>query len=475
MNSKQKNISSELSGWQKFLLAFPQMPSNLSNVLIHNAFLKYYTDIIGLDPKFVGLLYMIFGVWNAINDPVIGVWLDRHKYNEKRGKYIHIMRLCAPVTLFASFAMIYAQPSWNQWVIFAFLLILLFIYDTTATTYNIAYSNYKLIAAKTNKERVDVAVIITYIANIGGFFGTLIPTLLLVGDSDKTLTTALLSAVLALNSILYIVALKPLKDSKEMYLNENQQIMERKGIFGDIFSNVRDALKSKAFVAFLIMQILAGGPSGFYFTPFLYMSDYVLKLQGIQATLMDVVMGISLFAVTPFLGMFIKRLGLKKAMITAAFPSALGFLLIAFVNNYLQAIFAYIIMYIFAQAISITYGPMLGAIIDDDEQRTGIRKAGMFNGLNALLTIPVSGIQASLFMGIISYYGFQAGSNIQSNRALLGIKMGAGVLPFVLVLLGIIPMIFSPINKQKELELSEFSKNRQTDCTDQDEEGKLSQ
>jgi len=88
MNSKQKSISSELSGWQKFLLAFPQMPSNLSNVLIHNAFLKYYTDIIGLDPKFVGLLYMIFGVWNAINDPVIGVWLDRHKYNEVIAKRV---------------------------------------------------------------------------------------------------------------------------------------------------------------------------------------------------------------------------------------------------------------------------------------------------------------------------------------------------------------------------------------------------
>jgi GPH family glycoside/pentoside/hexuronide:cation symporter len=250
-----------------------------------------------------------------------------------------------------------------------------------------------------------------------------------------------------------------------MYLNENQQITNGKGIFGDVLMNIREAAKSKAFVVFLIMQLLAGGPSAFYFTPFLYMSDYVLKLQGIQATLIDVVMGISLFAVAPFLGMFIKKLGLKKAIIYASFPSALGFLLIAFVTNFFQAILAYIIMYIFAQAVSIANGPMLGAIIDDDEQRTGIRKAGMFNGLNALLTIPVSGIQASLFMGIISYYGFQAGANIQSSRAMLGIKIGAGIIPFVFVLLGIIPMIFSPINKRKEQELSEFSKNRQMETT----------
>ena len=103
-----------LTGWQKFFISFPTMPGNLSTVLIHNAFLKYYTDIIGLSPKYVGLIYAIFGIWNAVNDPAIGVWLDRYKYNEKKGKYVHIMKLAAPVTLFASFAMIWAQPSWHE-------------------------------------------------------------------------------------------------------------------------------------------------------------------------------------------------------------------------------------------------------------------------------------------------------------------------------------------------------------------------
>ncbi|RAP77019.1 MFS transporter [Paenibacillus montanisoli] len=453
----------ELTGWQKFYLSFPTMPGNLSNVLIHNAFLKYYTDIIGLDPKFVGLIYAIFGIWNAINDPAIGVWLDRYKFNEKRGKYVYVMRLCAPVTLFATFAMIFAQPSWNEWVIFAFLLVLLFIYDTSMTTFSIAHANFKLIAAKTNQERVDVSVFTTYVANIGGFLGTVIPTLLLVGNNDKSLTTLLFCAVLAVNAGLYFVALKPLKESREMYVKENLQIEERKGVFGDAFANVRDAVKSRAFVTFVLLQILAVGPCAFYFTPFLYMSDYVLKLEGFQATLMDVSMGLTLFATAPFLGMFIKRFGMKASVTWALIPCAFGFLLLTFVQNFIQAIVAYIIMYVFAQAISIALNPMIGAIIDEDEQRTGQRKAGMFNGLNALLTIPVSGIQASLFMGIIGYFGFQSGTKIQTDQALLGIKIGAGALPFAFVLLGIIPLLFFPINKKKEQELSEFSKSRQVE------------
>lgn len=460
----------ELTGWQKFVLSFPVMPGTLSSVLIHNAFIKYYTDIIGLDPKFVGILYAVFGIWNAINDPAIGVWLDRRRYDEKRGKYVYIMRVTAPVMVLASLAMVFAQPAWNEWVIFAFMLALLFVYDTAMTAFNIAHANYKLIAAKTNKERVDVSVYVTYIANIGGFFGTLIPTLLLVGENDKSLTTLLFCAVLALNAILYFVSLKPLRDTKEMYLKENLQIDERKGIFGDAFDSSRSAFKSKAFVTFMLSQFIGGGPRGFYFTPFLYMSDYVLKLAGYQATIMDVGMGLALFAAAPFLGMLIKRQGMKNAMILSSFLSAAGFLMLTFVSGFVTAFAAYIVMYIFSQAISIAGGPMFGAIIDEDERRTGVRKAGMFNGLNALLTIPVSGIQASLFMAVISWFGFEAGTKVQTAQALFGIQLGAGLLPCVFTLLGIIPLFFLPIDRKLEQELSEFSKNRQIELASQEGE-----
>jgi GPH family glycoside/pentoside/hexuronide:cation symporter len=458
---KEKRNTRGLTGWQKFFLSFPTMPGNLSVVLIHNAFLKYYTDIVGLDPKYVGIIYAVFGIWNAINDPAIGVWLDRYKYNEKKGKYVHIMKLTVPVTIFASFAMIFAQSSWHEWVQFAFLLSLLFIYDTSMTTFNIAYGNYKLLAAPANEDRVDIEVYITYIANIGGFLGTLIPTLLLVGNTDKGLTTILFSAVLFVNAILYYFALKPLKDTKAMYLKDNAQISERKKIFGDVFDNVKDAVKSKAFVTYIINQLLASGPRAFYFTPFLYMADYVLKLQGEQATVMDVSMGIALFIAAPFLGKLTKRLGLKNTMIWSSIPCAFSYLLLAFVNSFAGAMTAYIVMYIFSSAVLVPQGPMFGAIIDEDEQRTGHRKAGMFNGLKALLTIPVSGIQASLFMGIISAYGFAAGEKTQSAQALLGIKIGTGVLPFVFMLLSIIPLLFLPIDRKKELEISEFAQNRQ--------------
>ncbi|MBN1247325.1 MAG: MFS transporter, partial [Anaerolineae bacterium] len=113
--------------------------------------------------------------------------------------------------------------------------------------------------------------------------------------------------------------------------------------------------------------------------------------------------------------------------------------------------------------------PMLGAIIDQDEKNTGVRKAGLFTGLNALITIPISGIQAAIFTSLIGAYGFASGSTEQSVRALQGIRIGAGVIPFFFVLLGIFPMLFSNIDLQKEKALSDFAEQRHRIVEDAEE------
>jgi GPH family glycoside/pentoside/hexuronide:cation symporter len=447
-----------ISNRLKFFLAFPQMPITLSNVLIHNAYIKYYTDIIGLDVQLVGLIYLIFGIWNAINDPMLGVLIDRTKYDEKRGKYVYFMRVTAPLIVFSSFAMLFTQPAWEEWLIFAAFLVLLFIFDTAQTAFSIAFAAYVLVAAPTKNERVDVSVFTTYIAHAGGFLGTIIPTLLLVGNENRTLTVGLFSAVLIINAFLYWLGLRNLKDKAEMYKHDVQS--EEGEFFSYFRDSAKDALRSRAFIAFVLFQILGRGPMMFYFTPFLYLMDHVFGFSGLQATLVDVIPGISMLIMVPFLGRYVKNVGMKRSSIVSSFPAAVGFLSLLFVQNFWQVLLSYIVIIAGSQIGGLIGRPMLGAIIDEDEQSTDVRKAGLFTGLNALITIPISGIQAAIFTSLIGFYGFESGAAIQSASALQGIRVGAGLIPFVFVLLGIIPMAFSPITLEKERELSEFSDQR---------------
>lgn len=453
-----KSHNGRISNRTKFFLAFPGMPVALSNTLIHNAYIKFYTDMVGLDVKYVGILYLLFGIWNAINDPALGVLIDRFKFRPSRGKYVYLMRVTAPITVFSSFAMIFAQPSWDQWLIFAFLLILLFIYDTTQTAYSISYAAYVYVAAPTNEERVDVSVVRTYIAHAGGFFGTIVPTLLLVGESDRQLTVILFSGVLILNSLLYFVALKPLKDKEEMYRDDFES---EEGAFAkQLKENARDAFTSRSFITYILYQFFARGPIFMYFTPFLYMMDYVLRLNGGQATVVDVLPGLIMFICVPFIGRASKRYGVKKIGMYSSIPLAFAFLSLFWVQNMWQAILGYTAVIVFAQFGAIIHVPMLGAIIDEDEQRTGSRKAGLYTGLNALLTIPVGGMHTVIFTTILAAYTFTSGSEVQGDQALLGIRIGTGVVPALFALFAIIPMALSPITFKKERELSEFSEQQ---------------
>jgi Na+/melibiose symporter-like transporter len=156
-----------------------------------------------------------------------------------------------------------------------------------------------------------------------------------------------------------------------------------------------------------------------------------------------------MFAFVPFLGRWVKAQGMRKAAILSSFPAALGFLSLYFVRNFWQVVVGYCIIIVGSQVGGLIGQPMLGAIIDQDE-----------TGLNALITIPISGIQAAVFTSLIGAYGFASGSAEQSLRALQGIRVGAGLLPVLFVLLGTIPMLFSPIDLQKEQELSDFAELR---------------
>lgn len=55
---------------------------------------KYYTDILGLSPLFIMIMFIAARVWDAINDPIMGRIVDLRK-PDKRGRYRIWMRIVA--------------------------------------------------------------------------------------------------------------------------------------------------------------------------------------------------------------------------------------------------------------------------------------------------------------------------------------------------------------------------------------------
>src|SRR5699024_6630850 len=151
---------------RRLLLPTPLPAAWMSQVIIHNVYVKFYTDIVGLDTRYVGWVYLFFNIWNVLNDPVFGVLLDKMRYRPGKGKFLLVMRVTIPFLLLGLALMAWTPSSWPQAAIFAVFLGELFLFDVAATLYLISATSYVYLAAPTREDRIDVEVARAWIGNL---------------------------------------------------------------------------------------------------------------------------------------------------------------------------------------------------------------------------------------------------------------------------------------------------------------------
>ena len=95
--------------------------------------LYYYNQILGLSAVLAGLALFICVVFDAVSDPVIAYWSDRHK--GKFGRRIPFMLVgIAPMTL-SCLALFVLHPGDAQWVLFVQLTVLMSIFQVANTAF----------------------------------------------------------------------------------------------------------------------------------------------------------------------------------------------------------------------------------------------------------------------------------------------------------------------------------------------------
>ena len=365
------------------------------------------------------------------------------------------MRVTIPFMVVSSFLMILSSPSWSRWLIFAVYTIELFVYDTAATAYSVAYASYTLIVAPTKEERVDVNIITNYISQAMSFVITLIPTLLLVGDGRREIIIPVFTVVILLETVFFVWALRGLPDTTELEKTVSSQQLTWHQIWYESWSIIR----TRPFLTYVIFASVVLGPVRFYFTPFLYYMDHVLRVDGITATIIDVTTHVAVLLLLPLIGRIARKLGTKHSVYWGIIPAALGYTIVFFTRSPVMAWLGYYFIVLTVNYLGTVTSPMGSLVIDDNERRTGIRKTGLFNGLFALFVTAFSGLQTVIFTGIISSFGYDGTQRSQSDSAVLGIRIATAVIPLAAYIIGLIPIKLYPFDKAAEEAISAFSNN----------------
>ena len=186
----------KLSFKEKYSYGIGAFGKDLVYGIVGTYLMVYFTDVVKLNPAFVETLFLVARLWDAVNDPAMGMIVDntRSKWGKFR-PWIFIGTVLNAVVLVGLFR----KPDLEGLPLYAYFSIAYILWGMTYTIMDIPY--WSMIPALTSdkEEREKVSVIPRIFASFGGLtIGTFGLTMIdFLGEGDKVKGYSMLAIVIA--------------------------------------------------------------------------------------------------------------------------------------------------------------------------------------------------------------------------------------------------------------------------------------
>lgn len=155
------------------ILAFSLLPFGISTIysIVGTALNMYFTDVLGLSLSMTGIMLAVTKVWDAVNDPLMGMLVD--KTNTRWGKCRpYVFWMSGPMILVT--ALLFAPVDFGQTGNFIYAIIAYILYYTIYTALDIPNKGLAPLVFPEDKLRVKA---LSW-SNILGSLGSVLPSLL---------------------------------------------------------------------------------------------------------------------------------------------------------------------------------------------------------------------------------------------------------------------------------------------------------
>ncbi|MDO4339184.1 MAG: melibiose:sodium transporter MelB [Eubacteriales bacterium] len=169
MNEKNKNEQIKyqtISKWQKFCFGFGALGKDANCNMISCFYMLFLTDTLFIDPAFIGVLFFVARIWDAINDPMMGMIVDNT--HTKYGKFriwLSVGTIINSIVLVAMFKSFELQGT----ALYVFVAVTYIIYGMTYTIMDVPYWSWLPNLTNDPREREKVSVIPRIFASAASF------------------------------------------------------------------------------------------------------------------------------------------------------------------------------------------------------------------------------------------------------------------------------------------------------------------
>lgn len=398
-------------------------------------FMFYETEV-GLPAVYAAIATILYSVWNAVNDPVIGYITNKRapfsKLLGRRFPWIILGLVFSSV----SFVLIFSVPErWNAKTqpvpVFLWMLITICLFDGLYSLWEVNYQSIYADKFRSQKERTETAAIGTGIGVLGIASGFIIPPLFFsYGDRASYFTCALIIAAVSLvSSVLFGYGVFETKDMIKRFAQQQQHEAP------SFFSQMRKALKNKDLLAFVILLFMYQSGCMLMTASINYVVKYVLQAKSNQATPIFAGMLVGTLLSILLWTQVAKHLKNNQKML---FICSLFLALFAFPLTFLSNLTAYIVV---MALWGLGFGgfwtfmsPAMADVIDNLVVQQHRRDDGVVFGMRAFFMRFSYASQAVVFFLVHELTAFNP--DAVTERARIGIRLHMGVIPALFFLGG---------------------------------------
>jgi GPH family glycoside/pentoside/hexuronide:cation symporter len=415
----------------------------------------YYESELGLASWLTAFGYIIFAIWNAVNDPFIGYLIDRpFKFTKKYGRrfpFVFIGGVPWIITYFLLFIPPDVDPVSGAWILFAWLVITTCLYDTFASIFNVSFYAIFPDKFRAMDERRTAAGLSTLVGTFGVALGAIIPPLFIVfGDrSSYALQSGVVLIVCLMALSLAIPGAKEDQIRIDCYLEKCEEGEEK----ASFFETLKVCSKQKSFVAFIFAYVFYRSLVMMIVASLAYVVRFIFVMEASAITLIMAAFLIGSFVSIPiWITIAHKTNDNRKTYMTAAFLMTILTGILFFVQDYYLMVFMVLFWGMGLGGFWVMIDPTFSDVIDESVITTEKREEGIFIGIQTFFSRMGMIVQAVCFAIVHILTGFVegAGPEAQPSSALLGIRIHFALLPMIFIFIaGLIIWRFYDLTPEK--------------------------
>lgn len=371
---------------------------------------KFYTDVLNIDPAKIVVLILVARLWDAINDPIWGAFIDSRKPT-KQGKfrpYIFWFSIPLAVACALMFTVI-PNLSSAKYLLYAYVTYIF--YGMMYTAVNIPYGSLASVVTDDEKERSSLSMWRSVGAGVGGLPGTvLLPMIVYTTtgtypngtkiqalDGNKLTVCAVILAVISV-----VIFFFHYKMTKERIL----PVAKQKGDY-KVTQSIKDLFSNRPFVTLAIAAMLLMAFQFYYQSTYTYLfTDYYHKPGLYSLVAICSYLPMALFI--PVMNKLIDRFGKKELCSYGMFFAAAATFILYFIKTSNPYVFLF---FVFLSGLGQTFfvleiWALVMDVIDYHEVCTHRREEGTAYALISFmrkLGQTLAGVGLNALLAVINY------------------------------------------------------------------------